>query len=1502
MESLERRELLTVGPVNAVVDVQGTDGDDTFAFAPGDEPGVWLVTLNGAESEYRAPSILVRFHGGMGNDSAKLLGDDMPDVVTLLPGGGTLSNGAYSVEIEGFEKVFADAGRGNNEAILYDGVGDDTLEANPNSATLTGADFENTVVSSPLMYIYGEAGGKDTAFLHADPDGSDRFVSGPGWAKFLGDSYGVRTFGFDWVHAYASEGGGDVALIHDTPGRADKVVSTPDVTKLNGKGGARRLFGFNEIRVESTLGDRDVVKIYGDPARPEELTTEGANVKLAGSGWSIQASDFFESRIYGGAEGGDVAVLAGVPSLLDRCLLYPAYAKMAGEDYRVRAYSFERTTARGEPGMDESATLYGAPGQEDSLSAGADSARLSGAGFDCRAEDFREVFAFATSGDGDKARLFSDADTPEYFEADPKVGILRSADWHVQVRHFDQVNAYAAPGSSDTAVMYASDSTVNQFEGTPQLGALRGNGFLRQAFGFRYVHAYADPGLQHVATLSDSGQDDVLVATSEYAELTGPGYMTRVVSFHDVRARASAGGNDEAVLYDTDGMDYLEADTAFVRMTHAGVPRDFAVEATQFDTVRIHSSNDHDIVDVVPGSVQWLDEESTGSSASGQALGGSPGVGPGVGPIVGPITDEAEAPNVVFLAVDDLNDWVGALGGYAAVQTPNLDRLAARGVTFSKAYCPAPFCNPSRSAVMTGYYPATSGVYKNTDDWRVALPDALTLPELFKANGYDTVGGGKVLHWNDRALWDEYYPQVSDPVPTAEVLQSEDNSTGVLSWGRLDVPDQEMNDYRITSWAADYLHRQHDDPFFLACGVFRPHVPMNVPDAYFDMYPLEQIVLPEVLPDDLDDVPAIVRSTLEDDNLNTDLLEAGNREKVVQAYLASVSFADAQIGRVLDALEASEYANNTIVALWSDHGMHFGEKNHWKKGTLWEEATRVPLIVSAPGVGEPGSVVDYPVDLVNLYPTLADLCDLPVEDSLDGISLRPLLEDPDTQWDRPALMNHRDHNAVRYQDWRYIRYADGSEELYDHRTDPNEWTNLASDPALQPIKTQLAAMLPEKMAAETPNRAPANLHWDAVAGQPAPEPVVLGDRVLYSRFDSAAGRELWTTNGNATSMVRDIHPGPGSSTPTAFAICEGIVYFHADDGQHGGELWRTDGTDAGTWLVRDIRPGSESSAIDGLVQAGGLLFFQADDGRHGPELWRSDGTEDGTVMLRDVVAGTAGSYPMELTAVGSRIFFQARDGEAGTELWTSDGTGEGTRLVADIRPGPGSSIPCELTATPEGIYFRATDGLHGLELWYADGTAENTYLVDDLLPGPGGSAPAQLAFDGARMYFIAAGLEGRGLWAYEAGRPPRFLSPSINQAAVASGFDQLTPAASLLYFQASDAVHGTELWGTDGTADGTRMVRDLWFGGVSSLPARFTPTEDGLIFVADDGVCGRELWFTQGSSAGTAIVTDLFPGQFASDPTQLVLLGDVLLTFATDGNSGYRLWRIEEGVAQPVDG
>jgi arylsulfatase A-like enzyme len=246
-------------------------------------------------------------------------------------------------------------------------------------------------------------------------------------------------------------------------------------------------------------------------------------------------------------------------------------------------------------------------------------------------------------------------------------------------------------------------------------------------------------------------------------------------------------------------------------------------------------------------------------------------------------------------------------------------------------------------------------------------------------------------------------------------------------------------------------------------------MPWQVPRKYYDLYPLDKIAMPTVPEDDLNDIPPAGVQMARPGGDHAKMLETGNWRYAVQAYLASITFADAQVGRVLDALKASPYAGNTIVCLWGDHGWHLGEKHHWRKFSLWEEATRAPLIISAPGVTQPGSVCARPVDFLSIYPTLADLSGLPAREGLDGVSLMPLLKDPQAAWERPAITTHgRGNHGVRSERYRYIRYADGSEELYDHAADPAEWKNLAGDPRLAEVREELAAWLPKQEARNAP--------------------------------------------------------------------------------------------------------------------------------------------------------------------------------------------------------------------------------------------------------------------------------------------------------------------------------------------------------------------------------------------------------------------------------------------------
>jgi arylsulfatase A-like enzyme len=432
---------------------------------------------------------------------------------------------------------------------------------------------------------------------------------------------------------------------------------------------------------------------------------------------------------------------------------------------------------------------------------------------------------------------------------------------------------------------------------------------------------------------------------------------------------------------------------------------------------------------------------------------------------------QTRRPNVLFLAIDDLNDWTGVLGGHPQTQTPNIDRLSRSGLTFTRAYCNAPACNPSRASMMCSIRPSTSGVYQNNQPWRPALPDAVTLSQYFMANGYRVLGGGKIFHgsYPDPASWHEYFSQVKDPKPNQLPLNGIPQ-TSHFDWGPLDHSDKDMGDMQLVDWAADVLHQNHQDPFFLAVGIYRPHLPWYVPKKYFDRFPLSEIKLPIVKEDDLADVPPEGKKMAKPGGDHKKVIDTDNWKKAIQGYLASIAFTDACVGRLLDALNASRYAGNTIIVMWSDHGWHLGEKEHWRKFALWEEATRVSMAMVAPGITRPDTQCPRTVSLLDVYPTLVEACGLPTKPDLAGQSLVPLLRDPNAAWDRPVVTTHgRNNHAVRSERYRYIRYQNGEEELYDHDQDPLEWNNLAGKPDLTDLKEQLAAWIPEVNA---PDAAP----------------------------------------------------------------------------------------------------------------------------------------------------------------------------------------------------------------------------------------------------------------------------------------------------------------------------------------------------------------------------------------------------------------------------------------------
>jgi len=431
---------------------------------------------------------------------------------------------------------------------------------------------------------------------------------------------------------------------------------------------------------------------------------------------------------------------------------------------------------------------------------------------------------------------------------------------------------------------------------------------------------------------------------------------------------------------------------------------------------------------------------------------------------------KTKKPNVLFIAVDDLNDWVGCLGGNPDAQTPNLDRLARQSVLFSNAHCQVALCNASRVSFMTGLYASTTGVYSNSSKSASnAYRQAKHMPVWFRGHGYRTMCMGKIYH-NDhgkKAYWDEIGPKTlrwgpEPPGGRQFAKRFGKDAQDSLAWAALDIEKGGMPDEKVAAWGVEKLNREYDQPFFLALGFYKPHTPMTAPKRYFDKFDRDKLTLPKVLKNDLDDVPEIGRrwvldrSKLIAEDAVTQYSPTYRRE-LVHAYHACVALVDDCIGQVLNKLDNSPHASNTIVVLCSDHGWHLGEKNHWRKWMPWEESTRSLLIVRTPDAAGNGATCNRTVGLIDIYPTLAELCQLPPPANLQGLSFRRLLEAPQQAWSRPALTSTKAGNhTVRSDRWRYIRYVDGSEELYDHDKDPHEWHNLAGQPDLNAIKKQHA--------------------------------------------------------------------------------------------------------------------------------------------------------------------------------------------------------------------------------------------------------------------------------------------------------------------------------------------------------------------------------------------------------------------------------------------------------------
>jgi len=433
--------------------------------------------------------------------------------------------------------------------------------------------------------------------------------------------------------------------------------------------------------------------------------------------------------------------------------------------------------------------------------------------------------------------------------------------------------------------------------------------------------------------------------------------------------------------------------------------------------------------------------------------------------------------NVLFIAVDDMNNDLGCYG-HPYVQSPNIDRLARKGVRFDRAYCQFPLCSPSRVSLLTGLRPDTTKIFDLTTDFRkTTLPDVVTLPQLFRKHGYYVARVGKIFHYgnpgqigtnglDDPASWEHRVNPSGRDKREEDRIINHTPKRGLgssLSFLAADGTDEEQTDGLVASETIKLLEANRDKPFFLACGFYRPHCPYVAPKKYFDLYPLDRVRLPVEPLEHRKLIPTPALASVQP-YPHFGVSEEKARE-ALRAYHATITFVDTQVGRLLDALDRLKLAERTVIVFWSDHGYLVGQHGLWMKQSLFEESARVPLLIYDPRAKGNGKPCGRTVELLDVYPTLADLCGLPPTADLQGASLRPLLDNPAARWGRPAYTqvwrNGFPGHSVRTERWRYTEWANGQRgvELYDHSTDPHEWKNLASDPKHAQIVKELQALV-----------------------------------------------------------------------------------------------------------------------------------------------------------------------------------------------------------------------------------------------------------------------------------------------------------------------------------------------------------------------------------------------------------------------------------------------------------
>jgi arylsulfatase A-like enzyme len=464
------------------------------------------------------------------------------------------------------------------------------------------------------------------------------------------------------------------------------------------------------------------------------------------------------------------------------------------------------------------------------------------------------------------------------------------------------------------------------------------------------------------------------------------------------------------------------------------------------------------------------------------------------------MTFAQDRPNVVFIMSDDLNDWIGALGGNPQVKTPNLDRFCnEKAMVFFNNHCPGPVCGPSRSAMLSGFRPETSGVYGNAQNMlqSALVQQNATLPEYFSAHGYITISKGKIFHRHQTALgydagqwaYDIWEPATGSSAAQTDKLYSrlkglyngvknenmlyEGGTPGnELAWAPTVKGKEETFDYLTASWFVEQLKKDYSKPFFMFMGISKPHLPWYVPQEFYDKYEIDSIKIPEYKLDDLDDIltpmgkikfsmTGDVRWLLQDEMLF---------KHSVRAYMAAVSYVDECIGLVLDAIDNSKYKDNTIIVIMGDHGWHLGEKLKFGKAALWSETTRTPLIIMTPEMIQ-GSRCNRVVNLMDMYPSLIELCGLPIKENIEGRSIVPLLSNSDLVWPYPSITTYNKSFTTNDEEWRYTKYSDGTEELYNMKIDPMEWNNLIKSTEIEAIqaKSRLASFIPSHSANDVPN-------------------------------------------------------------------------------------------------------------------------------------------------------------------------------------------------------------------------------------------------------------------------------------------------------------------------------------------------------------------------------------------------------------------------------------------------